>query len=131
VNYLNAGRVSVRQSTGEALAQARRAMAQAAEQGMRAAAIIRGLRSFARKGEGVRRIEPVDALVDSAMTLALIGAAGIKIEYSPAGSGARIDADSVQIQQVLVNLLRNAVDALEAHPPGAERRLTIVVRDLP
>src|SRR5436853_6581167 len=51
-NYLNAGRLSVRESTSEALAEARRSMALAAEQGMRAGAIIRGLRSFARKGDG-------------------------------------------------------------------------------
>jgi two-component system sensor kinase FixL len=124
--------VSVRESTSEALIHARRAMALAAEQGMRAGAIIRGLRSFARKGDGTRRIESADALVESAMALALLGtdAAGICVECDPAGSGAMIEVDSVQIQQVLINLLRNAVDALMLNPPGAARRLTIVTRDL-
>jgi two-component system sensor kinase FixL len=131
-NYLNAGRLSVRESTAEALAQARRAMALAAEQGMRAGAIIRGLRSFALKGDGKRRIEAADALVDSAMALALLGAeaAGIFITRVGAGSGVMIEVDPVQIQQVLVNLLRNAVDALADNPVGAERRLTIAIRDL-
>ena len=132
-NYLNAGRLSVRESTAEALAQARRAMALAAEQGMRAGAIIRGLRSFARKGDGTRRIEAADALVDSAMALALLGvdAAGIEIERDPAGGGAMIEVDPVQIQQVLVNLLRNAVDALVVNPPGARRLVRVQTRDLP
>jgi len=132
-NYLNAGRLSVRESTTEALAQARRAMALAAEQGMRAGAIIRGLRSFARKGDGTRRIESADALVDSAMALALLGAdaAGIQVERDPAGGGAMIEVDPVQIQQVLVNLLRNAVDALVVNPPGARRLVTVQTRDLP
>jgi len=132
-NYLNAGRTAARESTGEALANARRAMALAAEQAMRAGAIIRGLRAFAKKGDGVRRIESVDALVDSAVALALLDtdAAGIRVERDPAGCGATIDVDAVQIQQVLVNLLRNAVDSLVASPPGAERRLTIATRELP
>lgn len=131
-NYLNAGRMSVRESTSEALAQARRAMTLAAEQGMRAGAIIRGLRSFARKCDGERRIESADALIDSSMALALLGAeaAGIAVERDPTGGSAMVEVDSVQIQQVLVNLLRNAVDALMANPPGTERRLTIVTRDL-
>lgn len=130
-NYLNAGRLSVRESTGEALANARRAMALAAEQGMRAGAIIRGLRSFARKGDGTRRMESADALVDSAMALALLGtdAAGIEVLRDPAGGGAMVEVDSVQIQQVLVNLLRNAVDALLINPPGARRLLTITTRE--
>lgn len=131
-NYLNAGRLSAREPTSEGLAEARRAMALAAEQGMRAGAIIRGLRSFARKGDGTRRLEAADALVDSAMALALIGidAAGIQVERAPPG-GAMVEVDSLQIQQVLVNLLRNAVDAVMGNPPGTERRLTILTRDLP
>ena len=132
-NYLNAGRISVRETTSEALAQARRSMALAAEQGMRAGAIIRGLRSFARKGDGTRRIEAADALVDSAMALALLGAdaAGIEVHRDPAGGGAMIEVDPVQIQQVLVNLLRNAVDALVTNPPGARRLVEVHTRDLP
>jgi two-component system sensor kinase FixL len=99
---------------------------------MRAGAIIRGLRSFARKGDGTRRIEAADALIDAAMALALLGAdaVGIEVERDPAGGGAMTEVDPVQIQQVLVNLLRNAVDALVLNPPEAPRRLTIVTRDL-
>jgi two-component system sensor kinase FixL len=126
-NYLNAGRMSARESTSEALARARQAMALAAEQGIRAGAIIRGLRAFARKSDGVRRTESADALVEAAMALALLGteAAGIGVERELAAGGAMVEVDPVQIQQVLVNLLRNAVDALVANPPGVERRLTI------
>ena len=67
------------------------------------------------------------------MALALLGAdaAGIRVERDPAGCGATVDVDPVQIQQVLVNLLRNAVDSLLANPPGAERRLIVATRALP
>jgi two-component system sensor kinase FixL len=132
-NYLNAGRLAMRESTSDALDHARRSMALAAEQGMRAGAIIRTLRAFACKGDGARRTEAADALVESVMALALLGAeaAGIEVVREPAGSGAMIDVNSVQIQQVLMNLLRNAVEALMLNPPGEERRLAVVTQDLP
>lgn len=133
-NYLNAGRMLVKgESTADALQEARAAMALAAEQGVRAGNIVRGLREFVKKGTGTRRIESADALVDSAMALALIDtrSAGIQVEHRPAGAKVMVEVDPVQIQQVLVNLIRNAVDALSTNPPGAERRLTIATRALP
>jgi two-component system sensor kinase FixL len=132
VNYLHAGAMSVaRESTEEALAAAREAMALAAEQGLRAGAIVRGLREFVTKGDGVRLPIRADELVEAAMALALldIRGTGISLEHEPAGD-TMIEVDPVQIQQVLLNLLRNAVDALVTNPAGAERRLTVSVRDL-
>jgi two-component system sensor kinase FixL len=131
-NYLNAACLPVNEPTGEALAHARRAMELAAEQGRRAAAIIRGLREFARKGDGVRKVAGADALVRSAMALALVDADAVKIriERQSAGPDATIEVDPVQIEQVLVNLIRNAVDALAAKPPWIERRLYVIARDL-
>ena len=131
-NYLNAARLPVNEPADEALAHARRAMDLAAEQGLRAGAIIRGLRDFARKSDGVRQVESADALVRSATALALVDAAGarIRVERQTAGPDALIEADPIQIEQVLVNLLRNAVDALVAKPPWTERRLTVITRDL-
>jgi two-component system sensor kinase FixL len=120
-----------KETTAEALAAAREAMALAAEQGLRAGAIVRGLREFVTKGDGGRLPERADTLVEAAMALALldIRGTGINLEHEPAGE-AMVEVDRVQIQQVLVNLLRNAVDALVTNAPGAERRLTVSVRDL-
>ncbi|MEA2660277.1 MAG: two-component system, LuxR family, sensor kinase FixL [Candidatus Binatota bacterium] len=132
VNFLHAGAMSVAtESTAEALAAARQAMALAAEQGLRAGAIVRGLREFVTKGDGGRLPQRADALVEAAMALALldIRGTGIRLEHERAGD-AMVEVDPVQIQQVLVNLLRNAVDALVTNPPGLPRHLTIVVRDL-
>jgi two-component system sensor kinase FixL len=132
-NFLHAGAMSVaKESTEEALAAAREAMALAAEQGLRAGAIVRGLREFVTKGDGGRMLQRADALVEAAMALALldIRGTGIRLEHKPAGD-AMIDVDPVQIQQVLVNLLRNAVDALVTNPPGAQRQLAVIVHDLP
>jgi two-component system sensor kinase FixL len=132
-NYLSGGLMLVnRESTADALAAAHKAMTLAAEQGMRAGAIVRGLREFVCKGEGARQIERADTLVESAMTLALIDiyGTGIEIDYRPAGPGVAVEVDPVQIQQVLVNLLRNAIEAMSANPPGAVRRLSVETREL-
>lgn len=131
-NFLNAGIMSLeKESTVEALAAARQAMALAAEQAVRAGTIIRGLRAFVSKGGGERAIERADSLVEAAMALALLDlrGTGIRLKHEPVGE-ASVNVDAVQIQQVLVNLLRNAVEALVTNPPGKQRHLTVIVRDL-
>ena len=132
VNYLHAGAMLVaNESTAQSLAAARDAMGLAGEQALRAGTIVRGLREFATKGDSGREPERADALVEAAMALALLDmrGTGIKLEHEPAGEGM-VRVNRVQIQQVLVNLIRNAVDALATNPPDAERRLTIKVRDV-
>jgi two-component system sensor kinase FixL len=132
-NYLNAALVpAAGQSCVDALAEAREAMGRAAEQGLRAGAIVRGLREFVAKGAGARNVEKADTLAEAAMALALIGVGGgdIEVKFVPAGPDARVDVDSVQVQQVLVNLLRNAVDALMSKPPASHRLITITATDL-
>jgi two-component system sensor kinase FixL len=133
-NYLTAGRMHVaNETTAAALAAAREAMAQAEGQALRAGKIVHGLREFARKGQGTRHVVPADSLVDSAMAMALIGIrdTGITLRHELAGDSALVEVDAVQIEQVLMNLLRNAIDALVTNAPGAPRSLTIVTRDLP
>lgn len=73
-----------------------------------------------------------DSLVGSAMALALIKVrdTGISLKHEAAGAGALVEVDPVQIEQVLMNLLRNAIDALLTNPPGAPRCLTIHTRDV-
>jgi len=132
-NYLNGGLTLVdKETSAEALAAARTAMTLAAEQGRRAVSIVRGLREFVRKGEGLRQLVRADALVESAMALALIDIRGshVEVDQREAGPGVLVDVDPVQIQQVLVNLLRNAMDALATNPAGAPRKLGIVTREL-
>lgn len=133
-NYLNAGRMVVaNETTDAALTAARKAMALAEEQALRAGRIVHGLREFARKGEGTRRVVPADSLVDSAMALALLNIrdTGISLKHEAAGVDALVEVDPVQIEQVLMNLLRNAIDSLVINPPGLRRCLTIITRDEP
>lgn len=92
----------------------------------RMARITGQLKHFARKTKGLAEPVGVAALVDA--SLALLGgrlrAEGIELSWRPPYDTLKVWGDDVRLQQVLVNLLRNALDAMKAAPP---RRLGIFV----
>lgn len=104
---------------------ARDALAAAIGQTQRAGAIIRRLRDFVTRGESDRQFESVQGLIGDACDLALIGVReqGVNTRIDPGPPGTRVFADRVQIQQVLVNLIRNACEAMR---DSARRDLAIV-----
>jgi two-component system sensor kinase FixL len=104
------------------------AIAKAAEQAIRAGEIIRRLRDFLARGEGERRVESLSRLVREATTLALVGAKehGVRMQYALDPTAEDVLVDRVQIQQVILNLVRNAIDALRDH--AGRRDLTIATR---
>jgi len=131
VNYLNTGLfMAVEGYSEDAFAETEQMMRRASEQAVRAGDIVRRLREFVGKGNGARTVERVEQLVDAAMALALIDArtSGIAIDRESGVGDAEVEVDAVQIQQVLVNLLRNAVDALGSAPSRIARRLTVSTR---
>ncbi|MGH9419310.1 MAG: sensor histidine kinase, partial [Thermoanaerobaculia bacterium] len=95
-----------------------------AEQALRAGQIIRRLRDFVARGESERGIESVAKLVEEASALALVGAKdhGIRVRFQLDRSNDLVLADKVQIQQVLLNLIRNAIEAMH---DSARRELVI------
>lgn len=104
-------------------------VARAATQAVRAGQIIQNLQKFLRhKGPDVRSTD-IRTLIEDAVALALIGVSRHDIQldlYIPPNlPAARVD--QVQVQQVLVNLLRNAVEALTSEPTGTVdvRRLSL------
>lgn len=105
----------------------REAVDRAAEQAIRAGEIIRRLRDFVARGETERHVESLPKLIQEACALALVGAKehGVRVRFQFAPEVNLVLADKVQIQQVVLNLVRNAIDAMEA---GPERDLTIFVR---
>lgn len=133
VNYLNTGLFAMADGFGqEAFGEAEEVMSQASQQALRAGEIVQRLREFIRKDTGERRVEAVETLVDVASRLALIDAAanGISVERIAGAEGTQVRVDPVQIQQVIVNLVRNAIDAMVTLPPYENRRLTITTREL-
>ena len=85
----------------------------AGKEAIRAGETIRKLRSFLSRGETEMRPENLAELVDEATTIALVGSrtrkVRLKTKLSPLCPIAIVD--KVQIQQVLINLIRNAVEA--------------------
>jgi len=115
-NYMKGSRRLLENSSDDRSALLRNAMEKAAEQALRAGQIIRRLRDFVARGESERRVESVKKLVEEASALALVGAKdlGVRVRFQLDPTVDLVLADKVQIQQVLLNLLRNAVEAMES-----------------
>ena len=98
----------------ETLAMVREALDEAAQQSVRAGQIVRRLRDFMSTGETERRVESLQRLINEANALALVGSRehGIDVQLELDPSADKVLVDRIQIQQVLVNLIRNAIDAM-------------------
>ena len=90
------------------------AVTEAAKEALRAGNIVRRLRDFVARGEVEQRVENLPDMIDEAARLALMGARerSVRTIYRIDPTIEKVIADRVQIQQVIVNLLRNAVDAI-------------------
>ena len=124
-NYLKGSRRLLERMEGEHVEMLRDAVSKAADQALRAGQIIRHLREFVARGESERRIESLPKLIEDASTLALVGARehGIAVSFRLDPAADLVLADRIQIQQVLVNLMRNAIEVMSEG--GAVRRLDI------
>lgn len=119
-NFLAAARMLI--DKGEDMERVSDLLRLGIEQTQRAGEIIRRLREFMAKGEVEIRAESLEQTVRDAADLVLVGTGqfDIRLTYDFDPAAPRIFADRIQIQQVLVNLLRNAIDALRNIAP--ERR---------
>jgi two-component system sensor kinase FixL len=81
----------------------------------RAGSIIQRMRQFVEKRDPVRRMVDLNPLIEDAVELTLLGSApGTRIERELAADLPKLLLDSVQIQQVVVNLVRNGLEAVKA-----------------
>jgi len=114
-NYLKGSRRLLEDNSDEQSTILRDAIDKAGDQAIRAGQIIRRLRDFVARGESERRVESVKKLVEEASALALVGAKdqGIRVRFQFDPAIDLVLADKVQIQQVLLNLMRNAIDAMQ------------------
>ena len=102
----------------ETLATVRQALDECAAQSVRAGQIVRRLRDFIARGETERRIESLQRLITEASALALVGAGEQDLEVDVRLDSAvdRVLVDRIQIQQVVLNLIRNAIEAMAESP---------------
>ena len=114
-NYLSGAR---RLLASDADARALEALDKAQEQALRAGEIIRRLRDFLSRGEPEPRLESLPKLVHEACALALVGAKehGVNVRYQLDPNIAQVLVDRVPIQQVIINLVRNGLDAMAQQP---------------
>jgi two-component system sensor kinase FixL len=140
VNYLKGSRRLLESISDSRGATIKGALDKAAEQALRAGQVIQRLRDFVARGETERRVESIKKLIEEASTLALVAAkeqsVQVKLDFDPTVDLVLVD--KIQIQQVLVNLLRNAIEAMQnstrrelivSTTPAADRMTAVSVAD--
>jgi two-component system sensor kinase FixL len=123
-NYMKGSRRLLESKTDEQSAMVRDALDQAAAQSLRAGQIIRRLRDFVARGESEKQVEAIKKLIEEASALALVGAKerDVRVRFQFDSAIDLVLADRVQIQQVLLNLIRNAIEAMDE----SERRELVI-----
>lgn len=126
--YLKTARRLLQMSPDERPANVEETLDSAAAQLMRAGQIIAHLREFIARGEPDKTIQSLHELIREANELMTgeVKQADISVTFRLDAPDDRILADRVQIKQVMVNLMRNAKDAM-----GGSTRRELVVSTLP
>ncbi|MDR6624192.1 PAS domain S-box protein [Caulobacter segnis] len=111
-------------------AKIRDAIDRAAAQALRAGEVIHRMRDFVRRGASEREAESLSKLIEEASALALIGEkerqVDVRLNLDPKADA--VFADRVQVQQVLLNLIRNGIDAMQVQEP--KKRALLISSDL-
>ncbi len=116
VNYIKAAQrmLPTDSQAGGKIQSAHDAMDKAAAQTIRAGAIIQRLREFVEKRQSERSLENLNKIAEESIALAFVGAAHtnvkVKLDLDPRISAVLVDR--IQIQQVLINLLKNSIEAM-------------------
>jgi len=128
-NYVQGCRRMLDKLDEEYANRMRGALDETAKQALRAGDIIRHLREFVTRGETDKGPEDINHLVEEAGALALVGSRerGIKSVFDFATRNNIVAVDRVQIQQVLINLMRNAIEAMRDSP---QKQLVVRTRQI-
>ncbi|MXY06864.1 MAG: PAS domain S-box protein [Gammaproteobacteria bacterium] len=139
VGFVEASAALLDQGGGEVPEKVREHMEQAVVQSLRAGDVVRLLREFTARGETERSVNDINVVVEETFRLATLGTAadGIDVKLDLAADLPPALIDQVQIQQVVLNLVRNSIDALsDSEVPAitletvaGRERVEVVVRD--
>lgn len=126
-NYVETARDLLDDPDAGTLEIVREALAECAAQSVRAGQIVRRLRDFISRGDTERRIESLSRVFSEASALALVGAGerGVEVQVRLDPGSDKVLIDRIQVQQVIFNLVRNAIEAMAQSPV---RRLRITSR---
>lgn len=126
-NYMKGSRRLLAASSDPSVGKIEAALDKAAEQAIRAGQIIQRLRDFISRRESKRTVESLSGLIEEASALGLVGAREqrIDLKFDIDRASDSVLTDRIQVQQVLVNLFRNAMDAMAESP---RRELTVTTR---
>jgi two-component system, LuxR family, sensor kinase FixL len=129
-NSVNAARRLLKKKGREKIGTVREIMDEAAEQTLRAGQIVRRLRDFVTRGETEMQSEDVRTMIEEASGFALtgLGAAGVEMHLSFDPKAPKAFANRIQVQQILVNLIRNALEAM-AKSKRRELQVTTALLD--
>lgn len=127
--FMSAARSALASAEPDARLRAETRIGRAAEQVMRAGSIIRRLRDFIQRGETEKAICRARDLIEEAVALALVDLKdpGLRLRYELDPLQPYVLVDRVQIQQVLFNLVRNAIEAMAE---SARREITLSTRQV-
>ncbi|ETI60240.1 two-protein, nitrogen fixation sensor protein fixL [Sphingobium sp. C100] len=130
-NYMEAGRDLLAAQGEVDRAMLSEAMSESAVQALRAGEIIRSLREFIKRGETIRQPEPLRILLAEGAALAFIGtpSSGIDMDVQVDKRIDKVLVNRVQLQQVVINLVKNAVEAMQGRPVRILRLTAIPVED--
>jgi two-component system sensor histidine kinase DctS len=111
-------------------AMLQQAMQRIAEQAERAGKVIKSVHNFVRRREQAHELLGADVLIESVMPLVRLQArkSGARIEVTVPTPAPRVKVDRTMLEQVLLNLTRNGLQAMEADTPLADRALNINVQ---
>jgi PAS domain S-box-containing protein len=113
-NSINAARLLLANGGYERLGTIREITEEAAKEALRVGQIIRRLREFVTRGETEKNLESSSEMIKDASSFAQTGAdaLGIRVTFDLDPNITTVFVNRVQIQQVLVNLIRNAIEAM-------------------
>jgi two-component system sensor histidine kinase DctS len=112
-------------------AMLKQALGRIAEQAERAGRVIKSVHDFVRRREQLHEALGADVLLEAVLPLVRLQArkSGARIEVDLPSPAPRVSCDRTMVEQVLLNLTRNGIQAMENGPtPVAERLLQVSVR---
>jgi len=128
-NYLSAARDMMDGDLAANREFFREALQESVAESLRAGTIVRRLREFVSRGEINRRVLSIAQVVEDATVLGMIGAQekGVQFSIDIAPDTNHVFVDRVQIQQVMVNLMRNAIESMVG---SVQKKLHIAVTSI-